>query len=149
MAAAPKALDPDPKPLAAANAGETVLVVEDNDGVLEFACTALEDLGYRVLLARDGPEALAQLESEERIDLLFTDVVMTMDMTGRQLADHASAMRPSLPVLFTTGYSRNAIFHQGRLDANVNLLSKPYTQAELARKVRAALNEAATRRQAA
>ena len=149
MAAAPKALDPDPKPLAAAKAGETVLIVEDNDGVLEFACTALEDLGYRVLLARDGPEALAQLESEERIDLLFTDVVMTMDMTGRQLADHARGMRPSLPVLFTTGYSRNAIFHQGRLDANVNLLSKPYTQAELARKVRAVLDEAAARRQAA
>ena len=149
MAAAPKALDPDPKPLAAAKAGETVLIVEDNDGVLEFACTALEDLGYRVLLARDGPEALAQLESEERIDLLFTDVVMTMDMTGRQLADHARGMRPSLPVLFTTGYSRNAIFHQGRLDAGVNLLGKPYTQAELARKVRAMLDEAATRRQAA
>jgi signal transduction histidine kinase len=149
MAAAPKALDPDPKPLATAKGGETVLVVEDNDGVLEFACTALEDLGYRVLLARNGPEALAQLESEERIDLLFTDVVMTMDMTGRQLADHASTIRPSLPVLFTTGYSRNAIFHQGRLDANVNLLSKPYTQAELARKVRAALNEADARRQAA
>ena len=126
-----------------------MLVVEDNDGVLEFACTALEDLGYRVLLARDGPEALAQLESEERIDLLFTDVVMTMDMTGRQLADHARGMRPSLPVLFTTGYSRNAIFHQGRLDANVNLLSKPYTQAELARKVRAVLDEAAAREQAA
>jgi signal transduction histidine kinase/CheY-like chemotaxis protein len=147
--AVPRALDPDPKPLAAANAGETVLIVEDNDGVLEFACTALEDLGYRVLLARDGPEALAQLESGERIDLLFTDVVMTMDMTGRQLADHASIVRPGLPVLFTTGYSRNAIFRQGRLDANVNLLSKPYTQAELARKVQAALNEAAIRRQAA
>ena len=145
MAAAPKALDPDPKPLATAKGGETVLAVEDNEGVLAFACTALEDLGYRVLLARDGPEALAQLESEERIDLLFTDVVMTMDMTGRQLADHARGMRPSLPVLFTTGYSRNAIFHQGRLDANVNLLSKPYTQAELARKVRAALDVAAAR----
>ena len=149
MAAAPKALDPEPKPLAAARGGETVLIAEDNDGVLEFACAALEDLGYRVLLAKDGPEALAQIESDERIDLLFTDVVMTKDMTGRQLADRARGIRPSLPVLFTTGYSRNAIFHQGRLDANVNLLSKPYTQGELAKKVRAVLDEAAARERAA
>ncbi len=145
IAAVPKALDREPKLLAGAKGFETVLVVEDNEGVLEFACGALEDLGYRVLIAKNGPEALTHLENEERIDLLFTDVVMTKDMTGRQLADHAGSMRPSLPVLFTTGYSRNAIVHQGRLDANVNLLSKPYTQGELVQKVRAVLDEARER----
>ena len=145
IAAVPRALDRETKPLVGAKGFETVLVVEDNEGVLEFACGALEDLGYRVLIAKNGPEALTHLESEERIDLLFTDVVMTKDMTGRQLADHAGSMRPSLPVLFTTGYSRNAIVHQGRLDANVNLLSKPYTQGELVQKVRAVLDEARER----
>ncbi len=124
-----------------------MLVVEDNEGVLEFACSALEDLGYRVLIAKDGPEALRHLENEEHVDLLFTDVVMSMEMTGRQLADRARSMRPGLPVLFTTGYSRNAIVHQGRLDANVNLLSKPYTQRELVQKIRAVLDEANRERQ--
>jgi signal transduction histidine kinase len=146
IAAVPKAHDPDPKPLAGAKGSETVLIVEDNEGVLEFACGALEDLGYRVFTAKDGPEAAAHVEGEERIDLLFTDVVMTKEMTGRELADYARSMRPRLPVLFTTGYSRNAIVHQERLDANVNLLSKPYTQGELVQKVRAVLDEASRER---
>jgi signal transduction histidine kinase/ActR/RegA family two-component response regulator len=146
IAAVPKARDPESKPLDGARGCESVLIVEDNEGVLEFACGALEDLGYRVLTAKDGPEALAHLESDEKIDLLFTDVVMTKDMTGRQLAGLAHSLHPGLPVLFTTGYSRNAIAHQGRLDASVNLLSKPYTQGELARKVRAVLDEASRER---
>ena len=139
-ATAPKAMDLDVQPLARAKASETILVVEDNEGVLDFTCSALEDLGYRVLIARDGPEAVDILESETAIDLLFTDVVMPNGMSGRQLADQALEKRPGLPVLYTTGYSRNAIVHQGRLDADVHLLSKPYTQKELATKIRSLLD---------
>lgn len=120
-----------------AKGAETVLVVEDSDAVLEFVISALEDLGYRVLSARNGLEALRVLESEEKIALLFTDIVLPGGMTGRELADRALRTRPGLPVLFTTGFSRNAIVHQGRLDANVNFLGKPYTQPEVAQRVRA------------
>jgi len=140
VAAVPKGMDLDLQPLTRAKASETILVVEDSEGVLDFACLALEDLGYRVLVAGDGPEALRMLEIEPAIDLLFTDVVMPNGMSGRQLADLALKLRPELPVLFTTGYSRNAIVHQGRLDANVHLLSKPYTQRELAQKIHAVLD---------
>jgi len=142
VAAVPKALDLDLQPVMRAKSSETVLVVEDSEGVLDFACSALEDLGYRVLVASDGPEAMRFLEIEPAIDLLFTDVVMPKGMSGRQLADLALKLRPELPVLFTTGYSRNAIVHQGRLDANVHLLGKPYTQRELAQKIHAILDEA-------
>ena len=142
VAAVPKSMDLDLLPLMRAKASETILVVEDSEGVLDFACQALEDLGYRVLLANDGPEAMRILEAEPAIDLLFTDVVMPKGMSGRQLADLALKLRPELPVLFTTGYSRNAIVHQGRLDPNVQLLSKPYTERDLAQKVRAVLDEA-------
>ncbi len=125
-----------------AKGAETVLVVEDSDAVLEFVISALEDLGYRVLSARNGPEALRALESEEKIDLLFTDVVLPGDITGRELADRALRTRPGLPILYTTGFSRNAIVHQGRLDGDVNFLGKPYTQSEVAQRVRALLDEA-------
>ena len=148
VAAAPTAIEPQLRAPVHAKASETVLVVEDNVGVLEFAVSVLEDLGYRVLSARNGPEALRLLASEANIDLLFTDVVLPEGMTGRQLADATLSQRPKLPVLFTTGYSRNAIVHQGQLDANVHLLSKPYTQVELAGMVRALLNSSATHRQA-
>jgi nitrogen-specific signal transduction histidine kinase/CheY-like chemotaxis protein len=141
-AAVPKAMDLDLQPLMRAQASETVLVVEDSEGVQDFACQALEDLGYRVLVASDGPEAMRILEDEPRIDLLFTDVVMPKGMSGRQLADWALKLRPDLLVLFTSGYSHNANVHQGRLDANVHVLGKPYTQRELAQKVSAALGDA-------
>jgi CheY-like chemotaxis protein len=124
-----------------AKASETVLVVEDSDAVLEFVISALEDLGYRVLSARNGPEALRALE-EEKIDLLFTDVVLPGGMTGRELADRALRTRPGLPILYTTGFSRNAIVHQGRLDGDVNFLGKPYTQSEVEQRVRALLDKA-------
>jgi signal transduction histidine kinase/ActR/RegA family two-component response regulator len=125
-----------------AKGAETVLVVEDSDAVLEFVISALEDLGYRVLSARSGPEALRALESEEKIDLLFTDVVLPGDITGRELADRALRTRPGLPILYTTGFSRNAIVHQGRLDTGVSFLGKPYTQSEVAQWVRALLDKA-------
>ena len=86
--------------------------------------------------AKVAVEPQASLQSSPAIDLLFTDVVLPGGTSGRQLADEIVRERPSLPVLFTTGYTRNAIIHHGRLDSNVNLLSKPYTQQDLARKIR-------------
>ena len=100
----------------------------------------LEDLGYSVLAARDGEEALAPLRKGGRIDILFTDVVLSQGMNGRALSQHAAALRPALPVLFTTGYARNAIIHDGRLDPGVQFIAKPYTQEELARKLRSVID---------
>ncbi len=111
----------------------------------EYAIGALEDLDYQVLAASDGTEALGLLGDTTRVDLLFTDVVLGGAMTGKELADRILGLRPSLPVLFTTGYTRNAIVHQGRLDAGVNLLNKPYTLRDLADKVRRVIDQAATR----
>jgi CheY-like chemotaxis protein len=144
--AAPKGMEADLKPIALSKGSETILAVEDNERVLEFACSALENLGYHVITASDGPEALRHLESDQRIDLLFTDIIMTKEMTGRQLAGHARRIRPNLPALFTTGYSPNAIIHQGRVDPDGHLLSKPYTQRQLAEKVRAILHGGGTER---
>ena len=115
------------------------MLVEDNDGARAFTESPLEELGYRVLEAADAAQALRLLEGAPRIDLLFTDVVLPGGMSGR-IWPTKSAARPSLPVLFTTGYTRNAIIHHGRLDPNVNLLSKPYTQQDLARKIRQLLD---------
>ncbi len=139
-ASVPAAADPEFEAVVRAKAAETVLVVEDGEGVLDFAVSVLEDLGYRVLSAKDGPEALTILESGPTVDLLFTDAVLPNGITGRQLADAALAARPKLPILFTTGYSRNAIVHQRRLDGNEHLLSKPYMQRELGQKIRALLD---------
>jgi signal transduction histidine kinase len=123
-------------PTAGARKDETVLVVEDNDGVREYAVEVLEQLGYRVLAASDAKEASRLLSYGKHVDLLFTDIVLPGAITGRVLADQAKDMRPDLRVLYTTGYTRNAIVHQGRLDPDVHLLNKPYTQQSLARKVR-------------
>ncbi len=123
-------------PVPRAKAGETILVVEDNEGVREYAKEVLQELGYRVLEAGDADQALGLLSKTPRIDLLFTDVVLPGSGNGRVLATKVRAKYPHLPVLYTTGYTRNAIVHQGRLDADVELLNKPYTQQDLARKVR-------------
>lgn len=117
---------------------EIVLLVEDDDLVRRFASEQLIGLGYRVILARNGAEALERLRSSEPVDLLFTDVVMP-GMSGRLLAQEALKLRPALKVLYTSGYTENAIVHQGRLDPGVNLLAKPYRRDELARKIREAL----------
>jgi signal transduction histidine kinase/ActR/RegA family two-component response regulator len=125
-----------------ANPGEVVLMVEDDRDVLDSTAGLLGELGYSVLVARNGPEALAHLRGSERVDILFTDVVLPQRMNGRMLAHEAAAVRPALPVLFTTGYARNAIVHNGQLDPDVQLLAKPYTQRDLAQKLRAVLDGA-------
>ncbi|HTL14869.1 MAG TPA: ATP-binding protein, partial [Thermomonas sp.] len=125
--------------------GELVLLVEDDPMVRTFASAQVASLGYRVLEAATGPEALDLVRAHPEVALLFTDVVMPGGMSGRQLADEARALRPGLPVLYTSGYTENAIVHHGRLDAGVLLLGKPYLRAELADKLRQALAQAARR----
>jgi signal transduction histidine kinase len=122
------------------NGAERVLVVEDEEGVRALSVQILRDLGYAVLEAADGAEALRVLEREPRIDLLFTDVGLPNGMTGRQLSESARHLRPHLKVLFTTGYARNAIVHDGRLDPGVELIGKPFAAADLALRVRAILD---------
>jgi CheY-like chemotaxis protein len=119
--------------------GELVLLVEDDEMVRAFARQQVESLGYRVVEAANGPEALQRLQAHAEVALLFTDVVMPGGMSGRELADAARAVRPGLPVLYTSGYTENAIVHHGRLDAGVLLLGKPYRRAELAAKLQQAL----------
>lgn len=118
---------------------ETILVVEDHDGLREYSTSVLRELGYQVLEAPDGREALELLRTRHEVKLLFTDVVLP-GMNGRQLADEALRARRDLKVLFTTGYTRNAIVHNGRLDQGVDLISKPFTFAALAAKVRQVLD---------
>ncbi|MGN6682567.1 MAG: ATP-binding protein [Devosia sp.] len=122
-------------PIPTSSEGEIILVVEDNDDVRAYSTTILSELGYAVLEARDAETALSLLRTGQRVDLLFTDVVLP-GKTGKVLADAAAELRPGLKVLFTTGYSRNAIVHQGRLDAGVNLITKPFTFEQLAARVR-------------
>jgi PAS domain S-box-containing protein len=123
-----------------ASEDEVVLVVEDNADVRAFSVMSLSELGYRVLQAVDAEAALSILRSDQRVDLLFTDVVLP-GRSGKVLADESSIARPGLKVLFTTGYSRNAIVHHGRLDPGVRLLQKPFTFDQLAIRVRELLDE--------
>lgn len=115
---------------------ECVLLVEDNEALRTHAIEILRELGYRVLEASCGSEALEILDRDLKVDLLFTDIVMPGGMNGRQLADEAARRRPGLKVLFTTGYTRNEIVHNGRLDAGIHLITKPYSFPELAFKIR-------------
>jgi PAS domain S-box-containing protein len=117
-------------------AGETILVVEDDEDVRAYLVETLRRLNYQVLRAADAAAALEFLQQRDlRVDLLLTDVVMP-GMNGRELAKRADALRPGLKVLYVTGYSRNAIVHQGRLDPGVELMQKPITQEALAGRVR-------------
>jgi CheY-like chemotaxis protein len=122
---------------------ETILVAEDDEALRSFTIEILGELGYRVLDAANGPKALEIIDRDEDIDLLFTDVVMRGGINGRELANEAKRRRPKLKVLFTTGYTRNAIIHHGRLDPGVNLIGKPYTVTELGARIRALLDERA------
>jgi len=118
---------------------EIVLVVEDEERVRHLSVDALRELGYVVVQAADATEALSVLELQPRVDLLFTDIVMP-DMNGRRLADLARETRPDLKVLYTTGYTRNAVVHNGVLDSGVAFLPKPFMLDQLARKVRSVLD---------
>jgi len=121
---------------------ETILVAEDDDALRTYTTDILRELGYRVLEAANGAEALEILERDDEVDLLFSDVVMPGGINGRELAEQAIRKRPALRVLFTTGYTRNAIVHHGRLDPGIHLISKPFSFQELAAKVRARLDSA-------
>lgn len=118
---------------------ETILVVEDDDLVRNFVTTQLQSLGYQTLDTADGPSALQAVKNGLPFDLLFTDVILPNGMTGRQLADEVAKLRPGIKLLYTSGYTDNAIVHQGRLDAGVLLLSKPYRKSQLAKMIRQAL----------
>jgi CheY-like chemotaxis protein len=119
---------------------ETVLVVEDDTLVRTNAVLQLASLGYKTIEATTGPEALRLIDTNGAIDLLFTDVVIPGGMNGRELADTAQRRKPGIRVLFTSGYTQDAIVHHGRLDPCVLLLSKPYRKTDLARMVRVALD---------
>ena len=131
-----------PRPLAppAVSGSETVLLVDDDAIVRETVAAMLEDFGFAVLQASGGAEALVVLEQGTAIDLLLTDVVMPGAIGGRELAERAVRIVPDLKVLFTSGYTENAIVHNGRLDPGVELLSKPYGREQLAAKVRRVLD---------
>jgi CheY-like chemotaxis protein len=128
---------------------ETVLVVEDDDEVREVAVSMLAELGYRVVKAKDAAGALVIVDSGIPIDLIFTDVMMPGSLRSPELARKAKERLPDVSVLFTSGYTQNAIVHGGRLDPGVDLLAKPYTREALARKIRHVLANQAQRRVAA
>ncbi len=121
--------------IAGLRGAEKILLVEDEDGVRNFGRQALEELGYNVLDASNGAAALEILERDDGVTLLLTDIVMP-GMDGKELADRAQRLRPDLKVLYTTGYSRNAIVHNGVLDPGVALINKPFTVEQIARKIR-------------
>jgi signal transduction histidine kinase len=119
---------------------ETILVVEDDEALRLYTVEILSDLGYSVLEAASAAAALEIIGRGPDIDLLFTDIVMPGGMNGRQLGDEAMRQKPKLKVLFTTGYTANAIVHHGRLDPDVELISKPFTYETLGRKIRTILD---------
>ena len=121
---------------AVAGSGPVVLVVEDDPVVREFAISACREIGCTVYDAENGAQALAQLEAHDDIVLLFTDVGLPGDMNGRQLAALADERWPALKVLFTTGYTANAIVHHGVLDHGVNFIGKPFSISALAAKIK-------------
>ncbi|MBS0246329.1 MAG: response regulator [Proteobacteria bacterium] len=125
---------------------ETILLVEDDQDVSRFVIDALTDIGYRVVHAETAADALDKLKATPEIALLFTDVVLPGGTNGRELANEVKKQRPELPVVFATGYTRNAIIHHGRLDTDVDLLTKPFTTEALATKVRQTLDDAAKSR---
>jgi CheY-like chemotaxis protein len=119
---------------------ETILVVEDDALVRKYVISQLKSLGYAPVAAANATDAIALVERGQTFDLLFTDIVMPGGMNGRELADEMARRRPGARVLYTSGFTENAIVHQGRLDPDVALLSKPYRKLDLAQMVRKALD---------
>jgi len=118
---------------------ETILIVEDDDGVRQYASEILRDLNYQIIEAKDSATALRLLEADKKFDLLLTDVVLP-GKNGRELASEIERRRPGIKIIFMTGYSRNAIVHHGRLDPGTELIQKPLTERVLARKIRQVLD---------
>jgi signal transduction histidine kinase len=119
--------------------GETILIVEDDDGVRQYASEILRDLNYQVIEAKDSATALRLLDADKKFALLLTDVVLP-GKNGRELANEVERRRPGTKIIFMTGYSRNAIVHHGRLDPGIELIPKPLTERVLARKIRQVLD---------
>jgi len=138
----PEAIAEQPPVAEMEGGSETILVVEDDPLVRAYVNTQLRSLGYKTLSAANGTDALAVAESGAAFDLLFTDVIMPGGMNGRQLAVEMAKRRAPLRVLFTSGYTENAIVHHGRLDSGVLLLAKPYRKPDLARLLRLAMTAA-------
>jgi signal transduction histidine kinase/ActR/RegA family two-component response regulator len=127
------------EPIKYGNPNEVVLVVEDEERARQVSCQILEELGYTVLEAADAERALQIITARDDISLLFTDIVMP-NMNGRELAVEAQRLRPSMTVLYTTGYTKNAIVHNGTVDPGVLLISKPFSLDRLAAMVRRAID---------
>jgi CheY-like chemotaxis protein len=119
-----------------AEAGETVLVVDDEPTVRMLVAEVLTDLGYTAIEAPDGAAGLKIVNSDARIDLLVTDVGLPGGMNGRQVADAARSIRPGLKILFITGYAENAVLSHGHLDAGMHVLTKPFAMDALALRIR-------------
>jgi CheY-like chemotaxis protein len=134
--AAPQATNAQPAPRAAS--GETILVVEDDANVRAYSTETLRSLGYRVVEAQDARTALEALNAHPEIRLLFTDVGLP-GLNGRELADEARLRRPGLPVLFTSGYTRDAVILSGAEGSDLQLLAKPFTVEQLASSIRQAM----------
>jgi CheY-like chemotaxis protein len=132
--AAAKVAEDESSPMPTGDASVTVLVVEDEDGVRAHAVAALRELGYSVFDAGSAADAIKIVDAHPEIGLLFTDVVMP-EMNGRRLSDAVRARRSDIKVLFTTGYTRDAIVHNGTIEPGVSLITKPFTLDQLARKV--------------
>jgi CheY-like chemotaxis protein len=116
--------------------GEVVLVIDDEPTIRMLISEVLEEHGYAVVEASDGPSAMRILRSDVRIDLLITDVGLPNGMNGRQIADAARQGRPELKVLFITGYAENAVVGNGHLDKGMQVIAKPFEIDALARKIR-------------
>jgi CheY-like chemotaxis protein len=134
-----EAADPRPPTVIPGHRKETVLVVEDNPHVREHTCELLRELGYQVIEAEDGASALRLIERTETISLLFTDVGLP-GMNGRELAELARRRRPDIRILYTTGYARDLASQKARAGHSAQVVTKPYTYADLAAKVREALD---------
>ena len=127
-------------PIVGSDQGETILVVEDDVDLRAYLAEVLRGFGYEVIICSDAQAARAILAQTDRsISLMLTDIVMP-GQNGKQLGDEALALRPGLKIIYMTGYSRNAVVHQGRLDPGVDLIQKPVSQADLANRIRQALD---------
>ena len=133
-------VDGEPPEVSEARRSETILVVEDDDAVRAYSTEVLRELGYHVLEAPNAGAALEILDRQADVHLLFTEIGLPGAMNGRQLSAEARRRRSGLKVLLATGYAGNAIIHAGRLEQGVSLMTKPFSFAELTKRVRTALD---------